>query len=145
MDVSISAHHGLHRRLKASWQKIARLARTEIPNISTPFTKSGYMADTADFAFPETDPGVATTNLRTVVRQYAGTQHVQVVPSNKLLMILGRLRCLNHALCVYSYGVLWPNPTFLQYWRLRTLNLLPGFGFQVQTAVRCDPRTQGRN
>ncbi len=98
-----------------------------------PFTKSGDTEDNTVFEFPET-AGNVPLNLRTVVRQYVGTQHVRMIPSKKLLMTLGRLRCLNHALRMYNDGVVSPNPAFLQYWRRRTLNLLSGFGFQIQNA-----------
>lgn len=73
-----------------------------------------------------------TIPLKFVIRQYLATPHLKSVQAKSLHLILGRLRCLHHALQQYNAGVLSPTPAFLHYWRRRTLDLLSCFGFQIR-------------
>jgi hypothetical protein len=109
-------------------------SQPSIAGVGAVFTRSGDNADNSVFEFPEVPVDKASISLRTIVRQYLGIPQVRSVPANQIQMILGRLRCLHHSVSKYNEGIRSPNEAFSQYWHRRTLNLLSGFGFQVQSA-----------
>lgn len=82
-----------------------------------------------EFEFPKPDAGPGAISLRTVVGQYLASPHASRASAGKLNQILGRLRCLQHALGRFNAGLADSSPGFIQYWRRHTLNLLSGFGY----------------
>jgi len=100
-----------------------------------PFSLKGETINDTIFEFPEpnaTQKG--SIPLRVIVRQYTGSPQSKTFPAKMIYNILGRLRCILYTLTQYNQGAtaLTQPQVFLQYWRKRALNLLSGFGFQVQ-------------
>lgn len=99
---------------------------------SRPFERKGTTKDDTVFEFPKPTELAGSIPLRTIVSNYISAPNQRIVPAQQLYMILGRLRCLLHAIERYNEGVVTRPPMFLQYWRPRTLEQLSGFGFQAR-------------
>lgn len=97
------------------------------------FLVHGDTLENTNFEFPKASDKPGSLSLRTIVGQYVGTPQSSIASANKVFLILGRLRCLQHTLEKYNDGIATLSAEFLQYWRQHTLNLLSGFGFRLGT------------
>lgn len=84
-----------------------------------------------EFTFPKPATPSDGVSLRVIIAQYLGHPQAARVSDTDMLNILGRLRCLRHALDEYNKGVASQSTAFLTYWRKHTLNLLSGFGYRA--------------
>ena len=87
--------------------------------------------DNIEFEFPKSTYAANGLPLRLIVGQYLGHPQASRASASKLFLILGRLRCLAHALQEYNAGCQTQSHAFKSYWRQHTLNLLSGFGFHA--------------
>lgn len=97
----------------------------------TPFVVRGDKLDNIEFEFPKPAHAVNGLPLRLIVGQYLGHSQASRASASKLFLILGRLRCLAHALQEYNAGRQTNSHKFRSYWRQHTLNLLSGFGYRA--------------
>ncbi|KAG9254327.1 P-loop containing nucleoside triphosphate hydrolase protein [Emericellopsis atlantica] len=102
---------------------------------SQPFILHGEGTGNMEFEFPKSRDASGSVSLRTVVGSYLGAPQSAKATADKVFQILGRLRCLRHALERYNDGLATQSAAFLQYWRRHTLDLLSGFGFYAGQAV----------
>jgi hypothetical protein len=100
-----------------------------------PFILNGTTRE--DYVFDIYDCKDGCIPLKVVVSRYLSASiNMRSFPCDRLHLILGRLRCLQHALAKYNEGVLAsaPAPSFLHYWRRRALDQLSGFGYNAPDA-----------
>lgn len=103
---------------------------SEIRSLDHPFLVVGKTTQDAEYEFPEPKKQNGHVSLRTVICNYLNAPHARKVPAQLVYHILGRLRCLHHAIENYNSGLATSSPDFLLYWQPHTLNLLSGFGFR---------------
>lgn len=100
------------------------LEQTDFKNNNvTIFSWTGDYPETIEFDFPRLEEKKGSVSLRTVITQYVGALQSRKVAANKLFLVLGRFRCLRHAIEHYNSGMLSHTDEFLQYWRRHTLSL----------------------
>ena len=99
-------------------------------SVNQPFLVVGTTAQNAEYEFPESKKQNGQVSLRTVICHYLNAPHARKVPAQLVYHVLGRLRCLRHAIEHYNSGLATSSPDFLLYWQPHTLNLLSGFGFR---------------
>lgn len=99
-------------------------------SVNQSFLVVGTTAQNAEYEFPESKKQNGQVSLRTVICHYLNAPHARKVPAQLVYHVLGRLRCLYHAIEHYNSGLASRSPDFLLYWQPHTLNLLSGFGFR---------------
>ncbi|KAJ5116032.1 hypothetical protein N7456_000380 [Penicillium angulare] len=95
-----------------------------------PFSVVGSTQQDTEYEFPTLEKKNGDISLRTVIGHYLNAPHSRKVPAQQLYHILGRLRCLHHAIENYNSGLGTNSSEHLQYWHPHTLELLSGFGFR---------------
>ncbi|CAI7573894.1 unnamed protein product [Penicillium manginii] len=95
-----------------------------------PFVLAGTVTQNAEYEFSDFKNKNGDVSLRTVICHYLNAPHARKVPAQLVYHILGRLRCLQHAIENYNSGLATGSPDFLLYWQPHTLDLLSGFGFR---------------
>ncbi|OQE32190.1 hypothetical protein PENSTE_c001G06979 [Penicillium steckii] len=96
---------------------------------SPSFVVVGNARQDAEFVFQRDLAKTKQISLCSLIGHYLGTPQSCKYTASELYRILGRLRCLAHAIQKYNSGLGTDSPEFLQYWQPHTLDLLSGFGF----------------
>ncbi|KAK3179686.1 hypothetical protein K4F52_008935 [Lecanicillium sp. MT-2017a] len=99
---------------------------------SPAFIIHGDNPKNTEIEFPKPSGDARGVSLRAVVSQYLGAPQSSRASASKLMLILGRLRWLQHAIDKYNDGLTTASPGFVHYWRQCTLNLLSGFGYRAE-------------